>query len=252
MFILVPILLTFGNSAIAQNGSASPNSNNPQKAEPNVKQYLTDKYQKIQEVMSSLYQTPNGPQGKLHIRGNFMPKNAPAIGGDRENRSRAIAKAFLEEEATLLGIKDMAELKEVRINTEKGHDGDYINIYYRRYINNLELEKAHLYIIIGPDETINSVSAGLVPVPPELYQAVAKKQLPEEKIREIVKQDLKSSGNIEANNVKIADMAKVAVATAPYLIWKVRVTIKTGTEDWDYKIDALTGEILNKRSALIE
>jgi hypothetical protein len=63
-----------------------------------------------------------------------MPKNVASLGGDRENRSRAIAKAFLEEEAELLGITSMDEIKEYGIETSKGNDGDFTNIYYRRSV----------------------------------------------------------------------------------------------------------------------
>ena len=54
-------------------------------------------------MTSTVQQTPNGPSGKLHIRGNITPKNVKAAEGV-QGRARAIAEAFLEEEAELLGI----------------------------------------------------------------------------------------------------------------------------------------------------
>ncbi len=244
MLVLAAMLLVFGNIALAQNESAMSSSNSPQKPVQHLKQYFVDKYQKIEEVMSSLYQTPHGLQGSLHIRGHFMPKNAPAAGGDRDSRSRALAKAFLQEEASLLGITNMDEIREFAINTDKGYGGDITQIYYRRYINDLELDNEVIHITIGPDETINHVSASLVPVPLELYQAAAKETLPEKKIREIVQQDLKST-MIKAKDAKISEIRKIAVPTSPYVIWKVYAK-------WLYTIDAFTGEILTKKSRVIK
>jgi hypothetical protein len=107
-FIMVSILLILGNTASAQIKSASTNSSFP----PNLKKYFTDKHKKIDWITSTLQQTPNGPHGSLDLMGSMMPKNVPSVGGSREDRSLAIAKAFLQEEAALLGITNMDEIKE--------------------------------------------------------------------------------------------------------------------------------------------
>ncbi len=245
MLVLAAILLVFGHFALAQNESVTSSSNSPQKPAPHLKQYFTDKYQKIQEVMSTLYQTPHGLQGWLSIRGNFMPKNMPAVSGDRNSRARAIAKAFLEGESALLGITNMDEIREFGIHTSQGYGGDYTHIYYRRYIGDLELDKEDIHITIGPDETITGVSVELVAVPPELYQAAAKETLTEKKIREIVQQDLKST-MIKAKDAKISEIRKIAVPTSPYVVWQAFGGI------WLYTIDAFTGEILTKKSQVIK
>ena len=96
------------------------------------------------------------------------------------------------------------------------------------------------------------MTAILVPAPPELYQAVAKIQLADKKIREIIRQDMISDGKSAAIDITILEIKKVAVPTSPYVIWKARVKSRRPRDVWNYSIDAITGEILTKRNALIE
>lgn len=112
-------------------------------------------------------------------------------------------------------------------------------------------------ITIGPDETIRSVSAYLVPPSPELYDAVKKKTLSEDKMRKIVEKDLKAAAeSLETTPfeksiiikewedvLKKMAMKKFAISSPPYVVWRVESV-------WEYVIDAFTGEILEKHSRI--
>jgi len=175
-------------------------------------------------------------------------KSVTALKSIQNRKERA--RAFLREEAELFGITNMDEIREVKIKTSEGRDGEYTMIRYRRYINNLELEGMYIWIDIGPDDSITWLSAELVPTPPELYEAVKRKTLTEGEILKIVKQDLELSG-VDPEEMRVLSIKKVTVPSSPYVIWKVDVNLKTGGGRWKYRIGAFTGEILKKRNALI-
>lgn len=218
-----------------------------------VKQYLVEKYElKKHDVTSTLKQTLYGPEGKVYLRGKITPRNVAIAAGitDIKDRARAIAKVFLEEEASLFGITNMEEIREIKITTDKGYGGEYVHIRYLRYINNLELEDANIIIRIGPDEKISWVRAEVVPISSELYEAVKKKILTEGEILKIVKQDLESAG-VDPKEMRVLSIKKVAIPSPTYVIWKADINLKKGGGRWKYRIDAFTGEILEKRDALI-
>lgn len=218
-----------------------------------VKQYLVEKYElKKHDVTSTLKQTLYGPEGKVHIRGDIASNNATIAQGinSREDRARAIARAFMEEEVNLFGITNMEEVREIWIDTFMSPYTNLttINIHYRRYINDLELKDMYIQITIGPDENIRSVNSELVSVPPELYQAVTKKTLSEAEIRRIVVDDIKTNPAAKKTFKDIGgttslELKKVATSSPPYIIWKVKSV-------WEYVINAFTGEILEKHSRI--
>ena len=236
--VLFLTLLIFGHNAEAQDIPVT------QQSTQDVKQYLTDKYIEIHDVVSTIEQTQDGPRGRLNIRGKIVPK-AEIVGTDKKERSRAIAKAFLEEEADLFGITDMEEIREIGIYSGKGRDGEYTNINYRRYIDNLELGEMYIRLRVGPREKITRVNAELVPVPIELYEAVKKQTITEDKAIKTVERDLNSDG-IEPKDIRILKIVKVAISSPPYVIWTVDANLKKGEGRWGYQIDAFTGEILKK------
>lgn len=148
------------------------------KLPPNLKKHLQKKHKdQIEEVTSDLQETPQGPRGSLIITGHIKPKNVESLSKDKTGRARAIAHAFLKDEAELLGLSDLSEMREYKILSDKVYAGEYIHIYYVRYINGLQFENTSLHIKIGPepDESITYVDASLVPAPSELYHAVEKK-----------------------------------------------------------------------------
>ena len=219
-----------------------------------VKEYLIEKYKlhKVHkdDLTSTLQQTPYGPSGKLYIMSeNITPKTVIAT-GDIQTRAQAIAKAFLQEEAVLLGISNIDEIKEMSIDifTSLYTNFTTTNIYYRRYINNLELENAYIQITIGHDGNIRSVSAELVAIPSELYEAVKKKTVTKDEAINIIKQDLLSN-KIAPRDIMKLNITKIATQSQPYVVWKADVILSTGR--FGYSINAFTGEIVKKRDTLV-
>jgi len=236
------MVLSYSQMALAQNGPDGVNkgsSNNKVLQKPNLKQYLVDKYG-IDDVMSSVYQTPNGPKGHLGTFGKISPEplrmNMKEIPGEH-GRAKAIAKAFMVEEADLLGINDMNEFHESVVKMTIANI-DYTGLIYNRFIDDLPLKNARIHFDVGPNDTITGVSADLVPAPPELYAAVKKETLTEDQARKIVQRDLKSA-KIAFNPSNMGEFKKFAIPDPPYVIWEVR-------DVYIYTIDAFTGEILKK------
>lgn len=237
--VLILVLFISWHTAQAQNEPVKTNGND-------VKQYLIEKYNLSKDgVTSTVQQTPNGPSGKLRIHGKIVSK-AEIVGTDKKERSRAIAKAFLEEESDLFDITNMEEVREIWIDTFKSPYTNLTttNIHYRRYINDLELKDMYIQITIGPDENIRSVNSELVSVPPELYQAVTKKTLSEAEIRKIVEDNIKTNPAAEVtfkeiDGSKSMMLKKLVTPSPPYIVWEVDSV-------WKYIIDAFTGEIIKK------
>jgi hypothetical protein len=245
--LLVATLLIFGQLALAQNEPLKINGKE-------VKEYLMEKYKlRKDDVRSEIQQTPNGPSGKLHINSferPFTPQNVVITDTSVQGRVRAIAQAFLKEDAALLGITNMDEIREIRIDTTKGREGDYTTVRYSRYIDNLELDGVYIRIDIGPDERIIGVNAEIMPAPPELYEAVKKKTLTEDEIRKIVEHDLGSTKK-DLTGMKISEIKKIAIPSPPYVIWTANAGVKSDQGTWGYQIDAFTGEIIKRGYVVI-
>ncbi len=153
-------------------------------------------------------------------------------------QSRAIAKAFLEEEATIIGITNFNEIGEIKLYT---NEEKITFLLYGRFINGIELDGMHILIAIGADQTIRSVNATLVPVGPEVYEATAKETLSKEQARRIAGQDIKSFPRKGSKpDLSKIEFKKYAIADAPYVIWDARAAGR------HYRIDAFSGEILRK------
>lgn len=219
----------------------------------NIKKHLTEKYTRIDDPYSTLQQTPYGPSGKIYILGDLTSKTIDETSPfkealqkeNKEERTRALAKAIIAEEVSILGIPDLNELKERKFYTDEyGH----ITIYYDRYIGDLPLEYGDVAVSFRHGETIKSLRANVVAPPPALYQAAAKKTLGRGKIFRIIGQELKTTAGGNEVGMGVTKVYKVAIPKAPYVIWKV--SISTVDNAWNYKIDAFTGEILDKQSAM--
>jgi hypothetical protein len=226
---------TFSDSSIVTNSAK-------------FKHYLKQKYKEIYDVDTQAKQTQYGPSGSIYISGEIVPKekiNLPAE-ADKHGRARAIAKAFLEDEAELFGIVNLNEVRERLIDTSRGYYGEYVEIYYRRYINNVELAGSYIHVTVLPNESITGVMAYLVAVPPEVYEATKKKTLSEEEIKEIVLTNMNKSRS--ANEAEFTEKShlfrKMAVTYPPYVIWSALGT-------WSYIVNAFTGEIIEKKSQVI-
>jgi len=258
ILIVVAIFFIFGQVAVAQK-EAEISFQSYKINGKEVKEYLMDKYKlhKLHkdDLIITLQQTPYGPSGRLNISSfdrPFTPQNIVVTDASVQGRARAIAQAFLREEATLLGISNMDEIHEMKLDTFTSPYTNLTttNIHYRRYIDNLELKDMYIGITIGHDETIRSVNAELVPVPPQLYEAVKKKALSETEILKIVEQDLTSKG-INPETIRILSMEEIAVSWAPYVVWVVDVNLRKEVGRWNYSINAFTGEIVKKVDTLM-
>lgn len=226
------------------------------KIPPDVRKYLSDKYSNIRktETYSTLKQTQYGPSGRISLSYNRKPGwDSPLKKGEnREERARSLAIEYMKEEAGLLGIIDIEEFHESRINTDKGYGGDYTYLDYHRFINGLELKNSYITFTIGPDETIYDVDSNVFAPPPALYHAIAKKTIGRGKAFRTVRDDLKSSDSDVS--VGISKAHKEAILDPPYVIWYVEarsfklVNGQPRDWQWEYKLDAFTGEIIQKRN----
>jgi hypothetical protein len=237
VLVMMSMLFIVCQVAIAQN-EAGQTDENVQAQPKNLNDYFRGKYKfrGTDIVMSTVRRTPYGPKGHLGLSGHIKMSNVQAAPGEH-GLERAIARAFLEEEAVLLGITDMNEFREDKVYKS---DLNITYVLYRRYINNLKLEEVYIDIAIGTDETIRSVDATLVPVSPEAYEASTKKTLPESRVREIVLRDLRSSGDDQ----HLGKVQKYVIDEPPYVIWDIM-------SRWHYRVDAFTGEILRKTTTQI-
>jgi hypothetical protein len=78
----------------------------------------------------------------------------------------------------------------------------------------------------------------------------AEETLAESNILNIVEQDLISHRTrLDAPDMKVVSIKKVAIPSRPYVIWKLLVTLNNEIGGWDYKINAFSGEVLEKKRA---
>jgi hypothetical protein len=212
--------------------------------------YVKRKYQNLdlRVTSSDVVSTSDGKSGHFSLSGDIVPHKKSdkdlTAEPDRNARAREIARAFLEDELVLFDIKDLNEIKEFHINTDKAPRGDYTFIDYKRIINGIEVEGAYIQIVVGPSENISSVQSTLVAIPSATYEATTKAALSENEIISIVEadhneQDIK---RYPKNDI-IKTFKKIALASAPYVIWDVHYR-------YVYRINAFTGEIISKRSAI--
>lgn len=212
--------------------------------------YVKRKYQNLDMRVTSLdvVSTKDGKSGHFSLSGDIVPHKKPEIDlsaePNRDVQARVIAKAFLEDEQVLFDIKDMKEIKEFNLSTDKMPRGEYTHINYKRFINGIEVEGAYIQIVVGPSENISSVQSNLVAIPNAAYEATTKGALSENEIISIVEadhneQDIK---RYPKNDI-VKTFKKIAIASAPYLIWDVFYR-------YEYRINAFTGEIMSKQSAI--
>jgi len=59
------------------------------------------------------------------------------------------------------------------------------------------------------------------------------------------------SAGVDLKDMRVLSIERVAISSPPHVVWKVDINLKKGGGRWKYKIDAFTGEVLEKRGALI-
>jgi len=224
-------------SVLAQGG---PGGVRPYRLPPNLLQYFKARYVTVNESSAfRLKETPDGPLGDLHLYGAIRP--AVNRGGDTpEERARSIALAFIEQEAAILDIPDLAEIREFPF---KVRDDGRANISFYRYIGGLRLMYAYISITIDADGAIRSVNASLTPVSSDVYWAVKRETISPERAMKIVEDDL--TRRDQKFELTIEEPAKVATWLPPYVVWGV-LGARRGTPLWAYSIDAFTGKILGR------
>ena len=208
---------------------------------PNLLRYLQEKYIAVDDLLvSTLRETPDGPLGHINIRGRITPRSAIS-GATREERGRSAARAFLTDEAALLGLADLSELREIALRTD---GAGAVAIDFVRQIGDLQLLEVLVHITVGPDETITRVSATLRPASPALYAAVGRKTLSREEAIRIVERDLASAGL--SGPIKILpDAGRFATWRPPYVVWGIAANVGEKPA-WGYTIDAFSGAIIRK------
>jgi hypothetical protein len=240
LFIAVLLLTVTPKSISAQ---VQVNSINNYKMPSNWKKYYEDKYKNLDDISSTIQERPQGPLGSLHLRGHFKVKIVDSPSGDRKDRARSIAQAFLRDEQDVFGLRDLSELREDDIRTSQGHDGEFVDVQYRRYIGNMPVDKSAVNITIGPDETIWFVDASLIPSPFELYEAASKKLITREEAINIAEQDM-SPMAIDPKAKTIANVDGYVTYKSPYFKWNITTGKDRGLA---YVIDGVNGEILDKK-----
>lgn len=204
-----------------------------------LKRYLRKKHEKIDDVTYDYRNIRNDPRLSVHISGAIKLGKVPDI-EDRNERMRAVARIFMEEESELLGITDISEFREYNFEHMMVFEGGVTDIRFQRYIHEVEVEQAQIQLSIRDDGTIRWISAYVKPSPPELYEAATKATISAEQVTKIVEEDYKTAGikDIESE-LKRIQPKKVLIPVPPFVVWKAAGV-------WVYTIDAFTGEILNK------
>ncbi|GFE56150.1 hypothetical protein AOG1_00280 [Geobacter sp. AOG1] len=208
--------------------------------------YVKRKYQNLdlRVTSSDVVSTKDGKSGHFSLSGDIVPHKKPEIDlsaePNRDVRAREIAKAFLEDEQVLFDIKNLNEISEFNVSTDKMPHGEYTHLNYKRQINGVEVEGAYIQIVVGPSENITSIQANLVAIPNEAYEATTKSSLSEREIVSIVETD-QTEQDIKQypKNDIVKTFRKIVVANDPYVLWDVHYRYK-------YRINAFTGELLQK------
>lgn len=197
---------------------------------------LTARYE-IEESLVSLEDHPDGGvRGHFSLRGDLTPASARSAQLVQQG-PRAIAQTFLAEETASLGIAVVDDLRE-SLFSETGIG--WTGITYHRFVGDLQLEHAQVSMSIDPEGRIRSVSGFLVPLPAALFEAAARPTISESAAHGIIRSHLVEAGENPNPPYKLK---LIATSSAPYVIWN-----SSGT--WIYRIDAFTGEILEKRSGM--
>ncbi len=223
-------------SAIAQ---GAPGGARPYKLPPNLLEYFKGKYVHVDDrLIARLQETPDGPLGQISVYGKISPQ-ADVRGMAPEERARAVALAFIAEEAALFDIANFAEIRELSFKMDGAGKS---SIYYVRYIGRLQLVGQLFRIEVANEGVITHAHATLTPVPSELYGAVDRKTITKEVMR-IVERDLTRPGQKTAPTIAEPELS--ATWRPPYVVWGAGGAF-AGKPAWAYVINAFTGEITNK------
>lgn len=227
---------TVAISALGALGSGGPTR--PYRLPPNLLEYFKSRYTLAWDgsLTSSVVATPDGPQGRLDV--NFKgTRTAPGGGAFPEEQADAAARAFMQREAALLDIPDMAEIRKLEFS--RTDDGVFI-AHYQRFIGGIRLNEEVFRLHVDPVGTVTRLFATLVPTPLALYQAVDRTPIAKERVQAIVEQELAGQGPYTSNEPELA-----ATSQPPYVLWQAGGRFGPPPQyfSWSLAIDAFTGKV---------
>jgi hypothetical protein len=216
---------------------------------PDLEGYFQSGYGPDTRVVSKLKQTRDGPLGTLSVDG--VLGIARPEGRTREEHARATTRAFLEKEAALLGLRDLAEIRETRIKfddtekIERLRGACYVN--YERVLGGVPLIWNTYDFRLKPDGVIGNFHAAIVPVSDELDAAVRHKRIEGARARAIVEKDLEGLG-LEKSDLTVGEPTLAGYYQAPFILWELRGRYRRGSEQvsWYYGVDAIEGKIVRR------
>jgi hypothetical protein len=211
----------------------------PYKLPPNLLEYFRVRYGFTgKSIVSTLQETFDGPLGSITVF-ESLPSLVTSAGGTPEQRVRRVGRAFLENEAPLLDIADLAEIGERELLF---HDGGKASITYQRTVGGVLLADMHINMRLGRDGTIEQIHATLVPVSSGLCAAVRRATISKAEVQAIVHRDLAEPGGEAA--LVIGEPTLDATWRPPYVRWTATGSLKAGKPPWGYWIDAFSGRIM--------
>ena len=215
----------------------------PYRIPPNVLEYFKARYTQSWDgsLTSRLAATADGPQGSLDV--SFKSnRGAPVASPLSDEQADAIARAFLQNEASLLDISDMSEIRKQEF---KRTDDGTVVAHYQRYIGGILLFEESFRVEVDPVGTVTRLHARLVPTPLGLYQATDRRPIALERAEEIAHQELTDQDTPTFDEPKL-----MATWQPPYVLWYAGGRL--GPEQnhaWTLGIDAFTGKI-EKRTCM--
>jgi hypothetical protein len=221
--------------------SAAPGGRTtPYKLPPNLLEHFKSRYGQVDDsVIANLQETPDGPLGQIDLTGKIFT-SVDVRGMTTEQRSRTIARSFIEKEAVLFDLDNPGGLKETGFSVTQ--EGTAV-LHYQRFVGSLPLRGMFIRIEVSDEGAITRVHANLTPVPSALQVAVGRRTLEKDEIKNLVQHDLIRGG--KNTPTKVDEPALEATWRPPYVIWSARGRVDD-KPSWAYDLDAFTGEILNK------
>ena len=243
LFLALVFMPVYVGSVSAENQRNLLNKNN------NIEKRLLNKYK---STHIDIQDSDVGAVGLFRINGDLTPTDyVPLKEKDHLLRSKNLSDKFIATEASLFGVKNAANDFKEKSNVIDRHGNSHIAYY--RFVNGLRLDKMEIVVHIDQAGKVFSVNGNIVPIPPmteELIKAKNQKGLLKRKqVVAVILEDLMNV-KIEKDAVKIKKLEKLAISTEPYVVWKGDVVLTKGRGRWFYIIDAHTGSIIDKMSAV--
>lgn len=231
----------FAVSTLRAFGTSGPTR--PYRIPPHLLEYFKSRYTLSWDdsLTSNVAATADGPQGSLDVYFKST-RGVPLVAPLSDEQADAIARAFLQNEASLLDIADMSEIRKQEF---KRTDGGTVVAHYQRYIGGILLFEESFRVEVDPVGTVTRMHATLVPTPLGLYQAADRRSITRTRVEEIAQQDLADQDTPTFDEPKL-----MATWQPPYVLWYAGGRLGPARyHAWTLGIDAFTGKI-EKRACL--